>query len=1759
MNNLKHLLFKILFAFTLLTGISKQSFSQAATHLNFDGANDAISLSSTGFPLGNSARTIEAWIRTTQNNGGGAIMTYGNLSANNRFALYQTGGSLAFVAEGNDYNTGIAINNGAWHHVAATFDGTNLKVYLDGVQIGTNQAKTFNTTGTPFSIGYRGVANSENFQGDIDEVRVWNFALSASEILRTKNCELLGSETGLLAYYKFNQGTGGGNNAGVTTLTNSGSGGATNNGTLTNFALTGAISNWQAGSPVTTGSTIPAAPTASAQSFCSGNSPTVANLVPAPLANRQWYNVATGGTALATTTALATATYYVDTTNAAGCKSARTTVSVTVNTTPAAPIATAQSFCGSTTVASLVPAASATIKWYNVATGGMALASTTAITATGTYYAAAVNASGCESIRTSVTITINTIPAAPTVTAQSFCGSTTVASLVPAPSATINWYNVATGGTALASTTAITATGTYYAAEVNASGCESVRTPVAVTINSIPAAPTTTTTIYYVQGATATTLTATGFNLLWYTVATGGTGSATAPTPSTATVGTTSYWVSQTVSSCESPRTKIDVIVALPATHLNFDGNNDYVDLGNSLNTELDPINNFTLEAWVRSETNTGFGVIIGNYSNGGGQAQFFLRRQNDGYNFAIQVGAGFQQAYAAASVVTNIWQHLACVWNGSDMKIYVNGVLKNTATGVTMSSFPTTANSVVIGNNSINEIFKGGIDEIRIWSNAASADDIARRMNCEINGNESGLLRYYKFNQGLDGASNTTVASLIDATANANNGSLTNFALTGASSNWLSGSPVTTGSITPGAPEATAQIFCSAANPTVANLVPAPLSNRQWYNVATGGTPLSTITALATGTYYVDTTNAAGCKSARTAVSVTVNANPTAPTASAQSFCSTTSPTVANLIPAPLSNRQWYNVATGGTALATTTALATGTYYVDTTNAVGCASASTSVSITINTVAAPTATAQSFCGSTTVASLVPAPSATINWYNVATGGATLASTTAITATGTYYAAAVNASGCESVRTSVAVTINTLPVVNAISNQTLCNVTATTAVNFTGTATSYNWTNDNTTIGLAASGTGNIPAFTATNTGGTAVTATITATPINSQTMAYIANLGSNSVSVVNTATNTVIATVAVGSQPFGVSVSPDGSKVYVAISDAWSSDVSVINTGSNTVIATVAVGSVPQGVAVSTDGSKVYVANGNSNTVSVINTTTNAVDATIFVGTTPWGVSVSPNGSKVYVANSNSTNVSVINTATNTVSATVTVGSQPRCVSVSPDGSKVYVSNYNSNYISVINTATNTVSATVGVGFQPYGVSVSPDGSKVYVANYSSNSVSVINSATNTVTATVMVGTGPVGVSVSPDGSKVYVANNNSNNVSVINTATNTVIATVAVGILPVSLGNFITNVPGCTGTTQSFTITVNPSTDATIAMANTTQTIPVSGITYFSNGCTDNLIAKINPTGASPVSGSTTAKVWIESTQPAQFVKRHYEITPATNTATATAKVTLYFTQPEFDAFNAVSAVDLPTGPADATGKANLLIEKRSGVSSDGSGLPSTYTGSIITIDPLDADIVWNVTASRWEISFDVTGFSGFFVKTAASVLPLRIINFTGTKQANANALNWLTADEINTNQFELERSTDGRSYNTIALIKANGNGSNNYSYTDNTATAMCWYRLKIMDTDGRFTYSNIVKLNSLHSNNISVYPNPVQELFTIQGIDRSMLKTTVQLVDATGKLIKNIVITATVQQVNIDNLNKGIYFLRFNNGSVIKVIKE
>ncbi|KKG14163.1 hypothetical protein EO94_15715 [Methanosarcina sp. 2.H.T.1A.3] len=242
---------------------------------------------------------------------------------------------------------------------------------------------------------------------------------------------------------------------------------------------------------------------------------------------------------------------------------------------------------------------------------------------------------------------------------------------------------------------------------------------------------------------------------------------------------------------------------------------------------------------------------------------------------------------------------------------------------------------------------------------------------------------------------------------------------------------------------------------------------------------------------------------------------------------------------------------------------------------------------------------------------------------------------------------------------------------------------------------------------------------------------------------------------------------------------------------------VSVIDTSTNTVTATVPVGDYPMGVAVNPTGTKVYVANYNDNSISVIDTSTNAVTATVSAGNNPRGVAVNPTGTNVYVTNYFSNSVSVIDTSTNTVTATVSVGSRPMGVAVNPTGTKVYVANYNDNTVSVIDTSTNTVTDSVSVGSEPVGVAVTPDGTKAYVANQNSNTISVIDTSTNTVTDNVTVGLTPFGVAVTPDGKKVYVANYFSNSVYVIDTSTNTVTATVSVGSRPIAFGQFIGSVP--------------------------------------------------------------------------------------------------------------------------------------------------------------------------------------------------------------------------------------------------------------------------------------------------------------------------------------------------------------------------
>ncbi|MEO8885042.1 MAG: MBG domain-containing protein [Mucilaginibacter sp.] len=405
------------------------------------------------------------------------------------------------------------------------------------------------------------------------------------------------------------------------------------------------------------------------------------------------------------------------------------------------------------------------------------------------------------------------------------------------------------------------------------------------------------------------------------------------------------------------------------------------------------------------------------------------------------------------------------------------------------------------------------------------------------------------------------------------------------------------------------------------------------------------------------------------------------------------------------------------------------------------------------------------------------------------------------------------------------------------SNQTVVNGVNTPVINFPVTGCTYNWVNSNPAIGLAASGTGDIASFIPINTGNAPIITTITATPVATE-YAYISNVHSNNVSVINLTTNTVIATIPVGSEPAGVSVSPDGTRVYVG--NTLSNTVSVINTITNTVVATIPVGNYPYSLLVSKDGSKVYVVNTSSNFMSIINTATNTVSGTIPLNNYfATCVASNSDGSKLYVSNWSARVVYVINTANNTVVSTISfpITAYPWSLAVTPDDSKVYVGNENNNQtFYVINTTNNNLSViNSSSSISPDGLVISPDGTRLYIANSQSNNISVINTATNTLVTTIPVNILPLGVSLNKSGGLLYVTNNGSNNVSVINTATNTVINTIAVGNIPLALGNFIASGPGC-GAPVTFTITVNPP-QPTISATAVSPLSTVYGTPSFSN----------------------------------------------------------------------------------------------------------------------------------------------------------------------------------------------------------------------------------------------------------------------------------------------------------------------------------
>lgn len=294
---------------------------------------------------------------------------------------------------------------------------------------------------------------------------------------------------------------------------------------------------------------------------------------------------------------------------------------------------------------------------------------------------------------------------------------------------------------------------------------------------------------------------------------------------------------------------------------------------------------------------------------------------------------------------------------------------------------------------------------------------------------------------------------------------------------------------------------------------------------------------------------------------------------------------------------------------------------------------------------------------------------------------------------------------------------------------------------------------------------------------------------------AYVPNSGTNDVSVIDTATRSVVATIpTTGLFPYGVAVDVPGRRAYVTNTN--SDTVSVIDTSSNTVLTNIAVSRFPGSIAIHPSASRVYVALIGSSAIAEISTTTNTVTRRIVVGLAPSGIALNPAGTILYVANQNANSVSVVDTASGASLAVVPVNTNPLFIAVAPDNRRVLVTSAFSRSVTVIDASSNEVERVVALPQQAVDLVFKQDGTRVYIigsAGSHDSVVEVLDGTSLARLATIPTDSSPSGIDVTPDGGQLYVTSLVTNRAMIFDTGDHHLIGVVSVGRSPVAHGRFI------------------------------------------------------------------------------------------------------------------------------------------------------------------------------------------------------------------------------------------------------------------------------------------------------------------------------------------------------------------------------
>lgn len=179
--------------------------------------------------------------------------------------------------------------------------------------------------------------------------------------------------------------------------------------------------------------------------------------------------------------------------------------------------------------------------------------------------------------------------------------------------------------------------------------------------------------------------------------------------------------------------------------------------------------------------------------------------------------------------------------------------------------------------------------------------------------------------------------------------------------------------------------------------------------------------------------------------------------------------------------------------------------------------------------------------------------------------------------------------------------------------------------------------------------------------------------------------------------------------------------------------------------------------------------------------------------------------------------------------------------------------------------------------------------------------------------------------------------------------------------------------------------------------------------------------------------------------------------------------------------------------------------------------------------------------------------------------TVLPLKLLAFKGSSLYDKAYLNWSSTNEINVKDFTVEKSQDGKVFNTVGLVPAkNISGVNNYSISDNLDKGYenTYYRLKITDFDGSFVNSSLINIKSLKigtESKLILYPNPVINTVNIEH-DIALSNAIIEIFSVNGVRVSSVKVAQGefISTIDVSELANGIYLLNFDNNGKIETVK-